>query len=89
MEHSLIVDKAKIDDFLIRDEFQEDYLSKSIFDNYEIINNKKGVGEPSKWDYHMYNLDGHSKTISQKGKFIDPKTGYNLETFIISSLNSV
>ena len=78
MEHSLLNDKKIIEEFLIRDEFQEDYINASIFENYEIINNKKGVGEPSIWDYHMYNLEGHSKTISQKGKFIDSKSGSNL-----------
>jgi hypothetical protein len=78
MEHMLKVDKTRIDNFLKRDQFTEDYTSKSIFDNYEIINNKKGVGEPSKWEFYMYNLDGHSKTIMQKESFIDSKSGSHL-----------
>ena len=78
MEHLLKIDKSHIDNFLIRDQFNEDYLSKSILDNYDIVNNKKGVGEPSKWDYYMYNQDGHSKTIAQKESFIDSKSGSHL-----------
>jgi hypothetical protein len=78
MEHLLKLDKTMIDNFMKRDTFQEDYVSKSIYDNYQIFNNKKGVGEPAKWEYYMYNLDGHSKTIMQKNTFIDSKTGSHL-----------
>ena len=49
-------------------------FTMSILENYEVFNSLKGYGEPAKWDYYLYNLDGHMKTISQKGSFLDSKT---------------
>ena len=66
--------KDKINSFLKRDSFIEDYSAKDILDNYEIFNSKKGSGSPSKWEYYMYNLNGHIKTIMQKDSFIDNRT---------------
>jgi hypothetical protein len=62
----------------LRDNFMEDYSTSNILENYEIFNSGKGLGETPKWDYYMYNLDGHLKTIHQVGEFIDNRTGSHL-----------
>lgn len=73
-EHNLQKSREKINEFILSDQFIEDYSNSNIRDNYIIYNSLKGLGKPPKWDYYMYNLDGHQKTISQKGSFIDSKS---------------
>jgi hypothetical protein len=73
-EHLLRKAQSRIDNFLLMDQFLEDYSSQSVLNNYQIFNNKKGIGKPPKWEYYMYNLDGHVKTIMQKDPFIDSRT---------------
>ena len=73
-DHSLHIAKSKIDQFLLRDQFVEDYTNSNILDNYIVYNSLKGTGRPPSWDYYMNNLDGHMKTISQKGKFFDSRS---------------
>ena len=73
-EHLLNKARVKIDNFLKMDQFIEDYSSQNIFDNYSVFNNMKGIGNPSKWDYYMYNLNGHFKTIIQKHSFFDSRS---------------
>ena len=73
-DHLLHKAQSRIDNFLLMDQFLEDYSSQSILNNYQIFNNKKGIGKPPKWEYYMYNLDGHVKTIIQKDPFIDSRT---------------
>jgi len=76
-EHNLQKSREKINEFILSDQFIEDYSSSNIRDNYIIYNSLKGLGKPPKWDYYMYNIDGHLKTISQKGSFIDSKSVSN------------
>jgi len=76
-EHNLQKSREKINEFILSDQFIEDYSSSNIRDNYIIYNSLKGLGKPPKWDYEMYNIDGHLKTISQKGSFIDSKSVIN------------
>jgi hypothetical protein len=70
-EHYLQKLREKINEYILSDQFIEDYSSSDIRDNYIIYNNLKGLGKTAKWDYYMYNVEGHLKTISQKGSFID------------------
>jgi hypothetical protein len=77
-EHKLKKSQSRINNFLLMDQFIEDYSSQSILNNYQIFNNKKGIGKPPKWEYYMYNLDGHIKTIVQMDPFIDSRTVYLL-----------
>lgn len=76
-EHNLQKSREKINEFILSDQFIEDYSSSDIRDNYVVYNSLKGIGKPPKWDYYMYNIDGHLKTISQKGSFIDSKSVSN------------
>jgi hypothetical protein len=77
-EHRLSQLKSDFSKNQLRENFQEDYNSANILENYEIFNSKKGNGELAKWEYYMYNLDGHFKTIKQTGEFRDNRTGSHL-----------
>jgi hypothetical protein len=70
--------KAKINKMNRRTDFVEDYNSKDIKDKYIVFNSLTGKGQPAKWDYSLLNLNGHFKTISQKGSFIDGRSGSHL-----------
>lgn len=73
-ENSLLKAKYEIDLFLYSDQFIEDYSNSNILDNYIVFNSLKGHGSQARWEYYNYNLNGHYKTISQKGGFIDSKS---------------
>jgi len=70
--------KGKIEKLNRRSDFVEDYNSKSIEEKYYVFNSLLGKGQIAKWDYYLYNLNGHFKTISQKGNFIDNRSGSHL-----------
>lgn len=77
-EHKLRRLKSEAVKDSLRDNYMEDYSMSDILENYDIFNSAKGIGETPKWEYYMYNLDGHLKTIHQLGEFMDNRTGSHL-----------
>jgi hypothetical protein len=70
--------KENFDEFLKGEAFIEDFANPNINENWEIVNSKKGKGNPAKWEYFSYNVDGHFKTIRQTESFKDNRSGSHL-----------
>jgi hypothetical protein len=78
INHEKLIAEQRVKSFYIREAFNEDYSNNDLLQVYDIFTSKKGKGNPPKWEYFMYNLDGHVKVISQKGNYQDNRTGSHL-----------
>lgn len=72
--------KKIFEEFMIRNNFHEDYTYESINTNYKIFNSLTGIPAetPAEWSYYPYNLEGRKTVIIQKNKFFDTRSGSHL-----------